>query len=297
MIETLSNFNRNGTCRLKTRHDNSGAFRLQWSGSFPRQGLSAVPFPTNSGGRERAGRSCEDIEASARPLEFKVRFNRIGSNGLGRISVCALVCLYLCAAASAIDVKQLADRVDAHYNRLRSMEVNFTEIYRGAGMGRSESGILWLKKPGKMRWEYRSPREKLFVSDGRTVWFYVPADRQARREQAKKLEDLRSPLAFLLGKTKLEKELCGLSVAPDVTPIEAGDVILRGVPQAISDQVSEVLLEITPDDEIRQITLQNVDGSTTEYRFSDQKEDVAVANARFEFRPPAGTEVVQGLEP
>jgi outer membrane lipoprotein carrier protein len=221
-----------------------------------------------------------------------MRFQR-----LGRTGVCALACLCLGAATSPTGVKQLAAAVDAHYNSLQSLEASFTEVYRGAGMDRTESGTLWLKKPGKMRWEYRSPREKLFLSDGKTVWFYVPADRQARKEPAKKLEDLRSPLAFLLGKTKLEKELRGLSVAPDVTPLEPGDVVLRGVPQAIADQVSEVLLEITPDHEIRQITLQDVDGSSTEYRFTDQKGDVTVANARFEFHPPAGTEVVEGLEP
>jgi len=164
-------------------------------------------------------------------------------------------------------------------------------------MDRTESGTLWLKKPGKMRWEYRSPREKLFVSDGKAVWFYLPADRQARRESAKKLEDLRSPMAFLLGKTKLEKELHGLSLASDVPPVEAGDVVLRGVPQAMENQVSQVLLEITPAHEIRQITLQDVDGSSTEYRFTDQKGDVAVANAQFEFHPPAGTEVVEGMGP
>jgi outer membrane lipoprotein carrier protein len=229
----------------------------------------------------------------------KMRFHRSSGSVLGSIGVCALACLCLSLAASAspIDVKALADAVDSHYNHLQSLETNFTEIYQGAGMDRTESGTLWLKKPGKMRWEYRSPREKLFVSDGKTVWFYVPADRQARKEPAKKLEDLRSPLAFLLGKTKLEKELRGLSLAPDVSPMEAGDVVLRGVPQAIADQVSEVLLEITPEHEIRQITLQDVDGSTTEYRFSDQKSDVVVTNARFEFRPPAGIEVSEGLGP
>ena len=211
--------------------------------------------------------------------------------------MCVLACFCLCGADSPTDVKSLAAAVDAHYNGLQSLETNFTEIYRGAGMDRTESGTLWLKKPGKMRWEYRSPREKLFLSDGKTVWFYVPADRQARKEPAKKLEDLRSPLAFLLGKTKLEKELRGLSIASDVRPIESGDVVLRGVPQAIADQVGEVVLEITPDHEIRQITLQDVDGSATEYRFTDQKGNVTVLNTRFEFHPPAGTEIVEGLEP
>ena len=113
------------------------------------------------------------------------------------------------AAGFGVDVKTLAAAVDVHYNHLHSLQAEFTEVYRGSGMERTESGTLWLKKPGKMRWEYRSPREKLFVSDGKDAWFYVPEDRQARKTAAKKLEDVRSPLAFLLGKTKLEKELQG----------------------------------------------------------------------------------------
>jgi outer membrane lipoprotein carrier protein len=203
----------------------------------------------------------------------------------------------LAAHGQAADVRELAAAVDAHYNHLRSLEAEFTEVYRGAGADRTETGTLWLKKPGKMRWEYRSPREKLFVSDGRDAWFYVPDDRQARKTAAKKLEDARSPLAFLLGKTKLEKELRGLSMAVDVTPLAAGNVVLRGVPVAMEDRVSEVLLEVTPEHEIARLVIQEVDGAATEYRFTDQKEDVAVADGRFEFKPPAGTETVEGLEP
>jgi len=170
-------------------------------------------------------------------------------------------------------------------------------VYRGAGMERTEAGTVWLKKPGKMRWEYRSPREKLFVSDGKDAWFYVPEDRQARRTAAKKLEDVRSPLAFLLGKTKLEKELQGLSLAPDVAPMAAGNVVLRGVPLSLADRVNEIVVEVTPDHQIARIVIQEVDGSSTEYRFTEQKEDVTIGNARFEFQPPAGTETVEGVGP
>jgi outer membrane lipoprotein-sorting protein len=108
------------------------------------------------------------------------------------------------------------------------------------------------------------------------------------------LEDIRSPLAFLLGKSKLEKELRGLSLAPDVAPLGAGDVVLRGVPQALADRVSEILLEVTPRFEIARIVINEVDGSGTEYRFSGQKEDVEIPAGQFEFRIPAGVEVVEG---
>ena len=197
-------------------------------------------------------------------------------------------------AGVPVDVHSIARKVDEHYNRLHTLQAEFTEIYRGVGIERSESGSLWLKKPGKMRWEYRSPREKLFVSNGKDAWFYVPDDRQARKESAKKLEDIRSPLAFLLGKTKLQKELRGLSLAPDIAPLEAGDTVLRGVPVAFADQISEIVIEIGPDSRIARIILHGVDGTTTEYRFIDQKEDVAIADNRFDFRAPSGTEVVEG---
>jgi outer membrane lipoprotein carrier protein len=206
----------------------------------------------------------------------------------------AILCATTAAADSPTDVRALAAAVDAHYNHLRSLEADFTELYRGGGAERTESGTLWLKKPGKMRWEYRSPREKLFVSNGKDAWFYVPSDRQARKTEARKLEDIRSPLAFLLGKTKLEKELHGLSMASDVTPLAAGNVVLRGVPQGMEDQVSEILLEVGPDQRIVRIVIQEPDGSATEYRFSEQKEDVAISDARFQFQPPAGTETVEG---
>jgi outer membrane lipoprotein carrier protein len=206
----------------------------------------------------------------------------------------ALICL--AAAGNTADIKAIAAAVDAHYNRLQTLEAQFTQVHRGAGAERTESGTLWLKKPGKMRWEYRSPREKLFVSDGKAVWFYVPDDRQARKTDARKLDDVRSPLAFLLGKTKLEKELTGLSLAPDVQPIAPGDVVLRGVPQGL-EQVGEIVLEITDDHRITRIVIEDVDGSATEYRFTDQKEDLAVADGRFQFRPPEGTETVEGLGP
>ena len=198
-------------------------------------------------------------------------------------------------AKKVADVRAVADAVDGHYNHLRSLQTEFTETYRGNGTDRTESGTLWLKKPRKMRWEYRSPKEKLFISDGQEVWFYVPSERQARKEAFRKLEDLRSPLALLLGKTKLDKELKGLSFAQDVTPASAVNVVLRGIPKgALGSTVDQVLLEITPAHEIARLLLDQTDGAVTEYRFSDQRANVPIADERFRFSPPAGVETIEG---
>ena len=198
------------------------------------------------------------------------------------------------AHASAPDLHTVAQAVDEHYNHLRSLQAEFSETYRGAGMDRRESGTLWLKKPGKMRWEYRSPRDKLFLSDGKNAWFYVPEDKQVRKTPVRKLEDLRSPLAFLLGKTRLEKELQGLGFAPDIAPMDQGDLVLRGVPRALGDRISQILLEVTPQNQIRRIQIDEADGSTTEYLFSQQKEDLQLADHLFRFDTPPGVEMIEG---
>ena len=188
---------------------------------------------------------------------------------------------------------EIARGTDEHYNNLKTFKAEFTETYQGPGISRTESGTLWLKKPGRMRWEYRQPREKLFLTDSHTAFFYVPGENQARKTPLKNLDDIRSPLRYLLGKTKLEKELDGLSLAPDLTPVKRGDTVLRGIPKAMKDRISEVVLEISPAFQIDRIVIREVDGASTDFLFSNTVENVPVQDSLFRFTPPAGVEVIE----
>ena len=192
--------------------------------------------------------------------------------------------------------KEVAAKIDARYNGMKSLTAEFTEVYSNGAVQRSESGTLKIKKPGKMRWDYTSPREKLFLTDGSTAWFYVPGERQARRASVKKLDDLRSPLRYLLGRAKLAKELRGLSLAADVPPESAGDVMLRGIPVGMEDRVSQVLLESDAQGYLRRIVMDELDGSRTEFRLRSQRENLAMEDAEFRFHPPAGVEVLKSDE-
>ena len=151
----------------------------------------------------------------------------------------------LCAAAHAQTptAKALASRVDAHYNHLHSLEARYTERYRGMGMDRSESGTLTLEKPGRMRWAYDSPVGKVFVLDGKDAISYTPGDPQATRLPAKQLDDLRSPLRFLLGHTELAKELSGLSLTLVGTPAQPL-YTLAGTPQGMQQRVHSLQLTV-----------------------------------------------------
>jgi outer membrane lipoprotein carrier protein len=195
--------------------------------------------------------------------------------------------------ATGPDAKSVARAVDERYNELKTLKANFVEIYQSPGISRTESGTLWLKKPGRMRWEYVVPKQKLFLTDSENAYFYVPGERQARRSSLRKIEDMRSPLRYLLGKTKLERDLDALSLAPDIEPLHTGNVVLRGVPKGMKDSITQVLLEISPTHQIDRILIYGTDDSTTDFRFDQIEEDVKIPDGLFRFTPPQGVKVIE----
>jgi hypothetical protein len=116
------------------------------------------------------------------------------------------VCL-LAWAASAAELAPVLRGIENRYNRAQTLEVNFEQTYRGQGRAwKPERGRLWLRKPGKMRWEYSEPEGKLFVTDGKFAWLYTPASNEVERTRLKETEDLRAPLAFLLGRLDFARD-------------------------------------------------------------------------------------------
>jgi len=188
---------------------------------------------------------------------------------------------------------EIARRVDDHYNHLQSLRAGFTEQYDGLGMHRTESGVMLLRKPGRMRWDYTSTAGKVFVLDGKFGWFYAPGASQVQRIAASQLDDLRSPLRFLLGHTKIESELEGLTLAP----AEAGSFRLSGVPKGLQKRVAKLSLTVKPDGAIQNIEIDEIDGAQTAFAFKDEQANPAIPESDFHFTAPAGIPVVDALPP
>lgn len=197
------------------------------------------------------------------------------------------------ASASAPNAKELAQRIDSHYNNLRSLKAGFTENYSGLGTDRTESGTLLLLKPGRMRWDYSSPPGKLFLLDGKYAWSYTKGDAQAERIPAKDLDDLRSPLRYLLGHAELAKELNGLEAAPAAN----GRFTLSGVPKGMESRVSHLTLTVTADGVIDGITIQETDDAVTQFTFANQQSNAPVPASIFHFTPPPGVQVQDSMAP
>jgi outer membrane lipoprotein carrier protein len=214
------------------------------------------------------------------------------------LASCFLAWMFLGGAAPIVPAQSLsadalAKRVDKHYDSLHSLEVNFVQEYEGMGMDRREAGVLLLKKPGQMRWTYSKPAGKLVVLDGHNGYFYSPGDTTAQRVPVKELNDLRSPLRLLLGHTKLEKELMGLTIAPDAD----GTYTLTGIPRGLEKRVASFSITATADGVIERMQIEETDGVRNGFVFSDEKANVATPNSAFVFTAPAGVRVVDGMPP
>lgn len=187
----------------------------------------------------------------------------------------------------------LAQRVDRHYNNLKSLKAEFTESYEGLGRTRTESGTLLLQKPGRMRWDYSRPAGKLFLLDGKYAWFYSKGDPQVQRIESKKLDDLRSPLRFLLGHTQLEKEIDHLASAPAAN----GNFTLTGIPHNQENRIQRLTLTVTSDGTITGIEIQETDGAITRFAFTGEQPNAAIPSSTFRFTPPPGIPVVNAMGP
>jgi outer membrane lipoprotein carrier protein len=209
------------------------------------------------------------------------------------IAAAALLSVSLCAQQNAPSAHDIAQRVDRHYNQLHSLRSGFSETYQGMGMKRTESGTLMLQKPGRMKWDYSSPSGKIFLLDGKYAWFYTAGDARVQRIAAKKLDDLRSPLRFLLGHTELEKEMSNLTM----TAAPGGSYTLVGQPKGQKDRVKKLSLNVSADGVINAIDVEETNGALTHFTFSGEQSNVAIPPATFQFTPPPGVPVVDALPP
>jgi outer membrane lipoprotein carrier protein len=144
-----------------------------------------------------------------------------------------------------------------------------------------------------MRWDYSSPAGKIFLLDGKFAWFYARGDAQVQRIPSRSLDDLRSPLRFLLGHTELEKELVNLRVAS--TP--NGQFTLTGQPKGQEARVTRLALTVTADGTIAAIEIEETDGALTRFTFSGESDNPSIPATQFHFTPPAGIPVVDATAP
>ena len=185
--------------------------------------------------------------------------------------------------------------VESSFARMKDYSADFIQIFEDAlNRKQQESGHLYLMRPRMMRWEYKNPEDKLFVSDGKTVYFYVPADRQVNKEAVKESFDDRIPLMFLLGQTNLRNEFTRFELL-NTKPFFEGKKVVRMYPKRKTD-LQEIVMEVDPSNyEIRRLRFAHSDGSRSEFIFSSIRINTGLRASMFDFKVPPGVDLVQGL--
>ena len=188
----------------------------------------------------------------------------------------------------------IAEQIDKHYNSLHTMTADFTQTEQGMGAVRIERGKIFLKRDGRMRWDYMAPVTKSFILDGKNAWLYLPEERRVRHSKVKQLNDMRSPLRFLLGHAQLAKELEQIKVE-DMSAGETKDhIILSGIPKHdLGGDIHHLWIEVNAKMEILQLKMEQNTGEQSEFSFSNVKEDVPLPDSLFRFIPPQGVEIIE----
>lgn len=185
--------------------------------------------------------------------------------------------------------------VERLFAGMKDFSAQFVQIFQDPLNRRSqESGQLFLMRPRMMRWEYQKPDEKLFVSDGKFVYLYVPAEKQAQREALRETMDDRIPLMFLVGRAELRKEFTRIELLRS-DPVVPGARVLRMFPRRKTD-LTEVVLEVDPKNyHLRRLAMTRDDGSRTEFIFSSIRINSGLKAQLFQFKVPPGVVLQEGV--
>ncbi|MFQ5789766.1 MAG: outer membrane lipoprotein carrier protein LolA [Acidobacteriota bacterium] len=203
------------------------------------------------------------------------------------------------APQPSVSLDELASRVQAYYDSLPGFEARFTQRYERRIVKKVivETGTLAVKKPGRMRWEYQSPEEKLFLTDGEKSYFYLPEERQVIVSHAASGAmgmTHGSPFELLAGRGRLRD---AFEVLPSDSEPRMGGAMLRLLPRRAQEQYEEVELEVDPDSgEVRRVVLLDTLGNQTEFLFEQVRENHRLPDSLFRFTVPSGVDIVLASE-
>lgn len=232
-----------------------------------------------------------------------------------KLALIAWITGNLAAASVSPDVKLYVALFESRYRAARTLQATFLERYTENGrVVRTEAGIAYFRRPGKMRWEYQAPEKNLFLVDGKTAWFYVPADHTATRVAAKASTDWRTPLALLAGEMKVSRVCARVQAAPNEKIEAPGDVMLQcelrgagtqsqdpnaaGTKPLGGESGEAVFFEIVKKTgELVGITVRDPGGVGIGFHFSNWQDDSSIDDSLFHFRVPQDVAIVNGELP
>lgn len=212
----------------------------------------------------------------------------------GLLCAMALIALRARGAdASAPELEEYVRALESSYRGVNTLKAEFRQTRQWGNRTRTESGTVHFGRGGLMRWDYREPSAKLFLATAKDLILYVPADNQVTRSKVKASDDVRVPFRLLLSRPDLRKVFAVIRFAEDTGSAQSGNRVLRATPKKSEEAgYGEVLMEITPEFDIRRLVITYADRSRMEFVFEQIERNSRLSPSLFQFTPPPGAEII-----
>ncbi len=210
----------------------------------------------------------------------------------------ALFVVLLVLPLQAQPVKNGGDylnRIEKRYGVVGTFRAKFVQVSKAPGVVRTEraSGIVYLRKDGKFRWDYDKPEVVLIVSDGKTLWIYQAEDKQVMVDEAFGKKMKRFPYTFLKGMQRLHEDF-DARVLSGNGPF----VTLELIPKKSLKQIQKMFITFDSTTllihKIRWTSAQEVETVIT---FDDIDITSKIPDSVFHFDPPEGVDIVKADTP
>ena len=187
-------------------------------------------------------------------------------------------------AAETVDFQKTLKNVEDRYNKIQTLQVKFTENVTSRGRTKTDAGTLYLRKKGKMRWEYASG--VLFISDSKFIYSYYPDEHRAEKMSMKESDDMKAPLAFLLGDVNFDRDFGEYRTKP-----QDGGLLITALPKSDKFPYTDVTFLVAPDSSMRRLEVKMQNNDLMVFTFEGEKRNPLLTDALFQFTPPKGVEL------
>jgi outer membrane lipoprotein carrier protein len=221
---------------------------------------------------------------------------RVGRGLVTLVLACALAGSPVAHGQKATEtptpVEAYVEQFELSYREVRSLRADFTQTYALGGRTRIESGVVCFARGGLMRWDYKRPSEKLYLSDGKHLLLYIPAEKQLSRSPVKSSDDIRVPFGLLLTRLNLRRVFARFEFADEVAH-DLADHVLRAYPKKeYAEDYQDVLIELSAQFDVRRLVVDYADHSRMEFRFEHLERNPPLPQSLFQFTAPPDTEII-----
>ncbi len=184
--------------------------------------------------------------------------------------------------------------IEGAYGKMTDLKAEFTQTAFNKSLNQTipASGTVYLKKGGKLRWEYAEPTPQVVVSDGKTIWLYTPTLNQVNTGPAP--EALAGPAgSFLNGLGKLREHFNVRLLNPAQPKDAEGNVVLDLTPKRPLPTLTRLILSFDPGGwQIRKAVVHDQFENTVTMKFTKLAINSGLDDKLFAFVAPKGVSTV-----